>query len=294
MNFQPTDEERLLREAVAGIAGGFGHTYYLEQARTDGRTGALWSALAEGGFLGVNLPESHGGGGLGVAELAVVAEEIAAAGCPLLLLLVSPAICGTILARHGSDTQKDRWLPGLASGAEKMVFAITEPDAGSNAHRLRTRAVRDGDGWRLTGSKYYISGFDEAGAVLVIARVDGGDGRARLSPFIVDTDSPGVTAQPLPMGFPAPEKQYTLFFNDVKLDADRRIGGDAGGWRRSSTGSTPSASWPRRWPTGSPASPWAARPPTPGSGRSGASPSALTRASPTPWPRPMCRWRWPG
>src|SRR5208282_4643451 len=100
----------------------------------------------------------------------LVCEEIAAQGTPLLLLLVSAAISAEMISEFGTGGQRERWLPGLASGVSKVVFAITEPDAGSNTHRLSTTAVRDGEDWVLHGTKYYISGVDEAEALLVVAR----------------------------------------------------------------------------------------------------------------------------
>src|ERR1700736_1958816 len=162
MDFRADEDLDLLRRSVPGVAGGFGHRYFVEQARTGGNASELWAALADHGFVGVNIPAEYGGGGRGLVELAAVEEECAAAGCPLLMLLVSPAICGSIIAQYGSTEQKERWLPGLGSGQEKMVFAITEPDAGSNSHRISTAATRHGDGWRLRGTKYYISGVDDA------------------------------------------------------------------------------------------------------------------------------------
>ena len=136
MDFTESDELQMLREAVGSIAGKFGHGYYVEKAHADQRTDELWSAVAEPGFLGVNVPEEYGGGGGGITELAAVGEELAAAGCPLLVIVVSPAICATIIAKFGTEEQKQRWLPGFATGELKMAFAITEPDAGSNSHNL--------------------------------------------------------------------------------------------------------------------------------------------------------------
>ncbi|MGH9030018.1 MAG: acyl-CoA dehydrogenase family protein, partial [Acidimicrobiales bacterium] len=91
MDFRETDEQRMLREAVADIASKFGHAYFTDCARTGRKTDELWSELGTAGFLGVNVDAAFGGGGMGIAELAIVAEEVAAEGCPLLLLVVSPA-----------------------------------------------------------------------------------------------------------------------------------------------------------------------------------------------------------
>jgi len=231
MDFAETEERALLRRSVAGIVSGFGHRYYAEQARSGGRSTELWAALAGAGFVGVSLPTEYGGGGMGLSELAVVCEECAAAGAPLLLLLVSPAICGAVISRFGDDAQKSRWLPPLADGRAKMAFAITEPDAGSNSHRISTGATRDGDLYRLTGTKYYISGVDESPQMLVVTRtgVDPGTGRGRLSLFVVDTDAPGLTKEVIPVEIVAPEKQFTLYFDNVEVPADRLIGGEGAG-----------------------------------------------------------------
>src|SRR3954454_11269065 len=142
MDFAESPEHAMLRAAVAELAAGYGHDYFVEQTQTGGKTDDLWRDLGRHGFLGVHLPEEHGGGGGGISELAIVCEEVAAQGCPLLLILVSAAICAEVVARFGTDAQKKEWLPGLA-GTEKMVFAITEPDAGSNSHNVATTAKRD-------------------------------------------------------------------------------------------------------------------------------------------------------
>jgi alkylation response protein AidB-like acyl-CoA dehydrogenase len=237
LNFAECEEHELLRQSVSKIAGEFGHEYFVDRARRGEKATELWEALAAGGFIGVNLPEAHGGGGMGIAELSIVCEELAAQGCPLLLLIVSPAICGSIIARFGTDEQQRHFLPRIAGVVDpswKMAFAITEPDAGSNSHKISTTATRTDGGFLLRGSKYYISGFDEAGAVLVVARTgtDAATGKARLSLFIVDVDAPGLAATPIPVEVVAPEKQFTLFFDDVVVPEDRLVGAEGDGLRQ--------------------------------------------------------------
>jgi alkylation response protein AidB-like acyl-CoA dehydrogenase len=233
MDFAETAEHAMLRSAVAELAGGFGHDYFLEKARAGGHTTELWQALGDHGFLGVHLPEELGGGGGGITELAIVCEEVATQGCPLLLILVSAAICGELISRFGTEEQRRAWVPGLAAG-EKMVFAITEPDAGSNSHNLATRATRDGDVYRLTGSKTFISGVDEAASMLVVARTGTDDetGRARLSLLVVDTDARGLERTPIAVEITEPENQFTLFFDNVVVPADRLIGEEGEGLRQ--------------------------------------------------------------
>jgi alkylation response protein AidB-like acyl-CoA dehydrogenase len=236
MDFAETTELQALRKTVADITARFGGAYYARKAEAHEPCDELWAALGEAGFIGINVPEEYGGGGAGLTELAVVCEETAANGCPLLLLLVSAAISAEVISRYGSDEQKSRWLPGLAAGTSKVVFAITEPDAGSNTHEMATTARRDGDDWVLSGTKYYISGVDEADAILVVARTGEDRGRAadtnkaRLSLFVVPVDTPGLVAQPLPVSASLPERQFTLHFDDARVGADALVGSEGEGF----------------------------------------------------------------
>ncbi|PFG56730.1 hypothetical protein ATK36_0251 [Amycolatopsis sulphurea] len=225
MNFVEPEERVALREAVAGLAGKYGHEYYAGKARAGEKTDELWAEAGRLGYLGVNLPEEYGGGGAGIADLAAVLEEFAAAGTPMLLMVVSPAIVGTVLSRFGTAAQKRQWLPGLADGSRKIVFAITEPDAGSNSHRITTTARRDGGDWLLTGRKIYISGVDEADAVLVVGRTeDAKTGRLKPALYLVPTDAPGFEARRIAMDIVAPEDQFALFLDDVRLPAEALVG----------------------------------------------------------------------
>jgi alkylation response protein AidB-like acyl-CoA dehydrogenase len=225
VNFTETDEQIALRGAVAQLGRKYGYAYFTKQARSGGRLTDLWQEAASLGFIGVSLPEEYGGGGAGLYELSLVLEELAAAGCGLLMMVVSPAICGSIIARFGTSDQKQEWLPKLASGSSIMAFGITEPDAGSNSHKLTTVARRDGDTWVLTGRKIYISGVDEAEAVLIVGRTaEARTGKLRPALFVVPTDTPGFTFSPLEMDIVMPEKQYLLFLDDVRLPATALVG----------------------------------------------------------------------
>jgi alkylation response protein AidB-like acyl-CoA dehydrogenase len=241
MDFADTPVQRDLRKAVAEVAGKFGGAYYAEHAHARQPCTELWRALGEAGFLGVNLPEEYGGGGAGLSELAIVCEETAAQGCPLLLVLVSSGVSGEVLATFGSPAQKERWLPGMATGSATMAFAITEPDAGSNSHQISTTATRDGNEWVLRGTKHYISGVDEAQAILVVTRTGTSQatGQGRLSLFIVPTDAPGLTAWPLPVDVMLPERQFTLHFDDVRVGADALVGAEGEGFAQVFQGLNP-------------------------------------------------------
>jgi alkylation response protein AidB-like acyl-CoA dehydrogenase len=241
MEFAESAELALLRQSVRRLAAGYGYRYWNEKARSGGSLSELWAALGEAGFLGASLPEEFGGGGLGISGMSVVAEEVAAAGSPVLLLVVSPSICGSILARFGTPEQRREWLPDIASGRRKMAFALTEPDAGSNTHNLSTTACRADGGWRLRGSKCYISFVDEADAVLVAARssMDERTGRARLSLFVVPADAPGLRRDLIPVEIVAPDRQFMLFFDDVALPESALVGREGDGLKQLFLGLNP-------------------------------------------------------
>jgi alkylation response protein AidB-like acyl-CoA dehydrogenase len=225
--FVETPERAALRASVAAFAAKYGQEYFRECAREGRKTDEMWLEAGKLGFIGVNLPEEYGGGGAGMYELSIVMEEIAAAGAGLLMLVVSPAICGNIIARFGTDEQKDRWIPGLADGTITMAFGITEPDAGSNSHQITTTARRDGDEWLLTGRKVYISGVDQADAVLIVARTeDAKTGKLKPALFIVPTDAPNFEYTMIDMELQNPEKQFQLFLDDVRLPADALVGSE--------------------------------------------------------------------
>ncbi|TGD87373.1 acyl-CoA dehydrogenase [Mycolicibacterium sp. CH28] len=227
IGFIESTERQELRKAVSAMATKYGQEYYLEKARAGEHTDELWSEAGKLGFIGVNLPEEYGGGGAGMYELALVMEEMSAAGCALLMLVVSPAINGTIIAKFGTDEQKKRWLPGIADGSTTMAFAITEPDAGSNSHRITTTARRDGSDWVLSGQKVYISGVDQAQAVLVVGRTEEAKtGNLRPALFIVPTDSPGFGFTKIDMEIVSPENQFQVFIDDVRLPADALVGSE--------------------------------------------------------------------
>lgn len=225
-----SEEHRALRSSVAALGKRYGREYIAQTVAEGGHADALWAEAAKLGYLGVNLPEEYGGGGGGIAELSLVLEELGAAGCPLLMLVVSPAICGTVIARFGTEEQKRTWLPGLADGTRTMAFGITEPDAGSNSHRITTTARRDGDNWVLNGRKVFISGVDIADATLIVGRTeDAGTGRLKPCLFIVPRETPGFGRSPIDMELAAAEKQFELTLDEVRLPADALVGDEDAG-----------------------------------------------------------------
>jgi alkylation response protein AidB-like acyl-CoA dehydrogenase len=228
--FSETEERQELRRQVAKLASTYGREYFTEKARSGEKTTELWLAIGKAGYLGINIPEEYGGGGGGIGDVAAVCEELAAQGCPLLMMVVSPAICGTVISRFGTEEQKQRWLPGICDGTSTMAFAITEPDAGTNSHNITTTARRDGDEWLLKGQKIFISGVDEADNVLIVSRTaDAKTGKLKPCLFVVPTDAKGFSYTPIAMEIVSPEKQFQVFIDDVRLPADALVGDEDAG-----------------------------------------------------------------
>ena len=229
-SFTESEERQTLRREVGKLAATYGREYFTRCARNGEKTTDLWLAIGKAGYLGVNIPEQYGGGGGGIGDVAAVCEELAAQGCPLLMMVVSPAICGTVISRYGTEEQKQRWLPGICDGTETMAFAITEPDAGTNSHNITTTARRDGDEWLLKGQKIYISGVDESTNVLVVARAeDARTGKLKPCLFVVPTDAEGLSFTAIAMEIVSPEQQFQVFIDDVRLPADALVGDEDGG-----------------------------------------------------------------
>ena len=229
--FSESEERQTLRKEVARLASKYGREYFTQQARSGGKTTDLWLEIGKNGYLGINIPEEYGGGGGGIGDVAAVCEELAAQGCPLLMMVVSPAICGTVISRFGTEEQKQKWLPGICDGTATMAFAITEPDAGTNSHNITTTGRRDGDGWVLNGRKIYISGVDEA-----VERARGGahrgreDRQAQAVPVRgADRRARASSSRPIPMEIVSPEQQFQVFIDDVRLPADALVGDENAG-----------------------------------------------------------------
>ena len=235
------DHHRDLRDSVSKLVGKFGRKYFQDVVNNGAQPDALWQELGEAGFLGVHVAEEYGGGGGGLAELNICIEETAAHGCPILSMVIS-SITAPIIASTGTEAMKQEWLPGIASGKRKMCFAITEPDAGSNTHKVSTYAVRRGTGWVINGAKYWTSDIDQSQAVMVVARdgVPVTDGsRQGLSLFVVPTSTLGISMTRIDSALRTSEKQFTVFFDNVEIPGEALIGEPGAGLKQVFAGLNP-------------------------------------------------------
>ncbi len=214
--YEPTIEQR----EIADVAFAIGAKY--ADRRFDDHSASLsqWDDLSASGLTGLSLPEEHGGAG-GMLDLCIASERIAAGGFPAAKLVIATAIAGTVIARHGTGAQRERWLPGIGAGTTRFCFAFTEPEAGSNANRLRTAVTRPGAELRLNGQKTYISALESSDAMIVVA-ADAESGGLTL--VILPLPCEGLTHHPVKMSAPFFEDQWHVFYDDVAVADDAVLG----------------------------------------------------------------------
>jgi alkylation response protein AidB-like acyl-CoA dehydrogenase len=232
MDFQLSDEQQLIRQTARAFCDAEIAPHAAEWDRTETIDREIVEKLASVGFLAAALPQEHGGMGLGVLDYTLVVEELGRADSNVRgIVSVSNGLYGKSVARWGSDEQRERLLPALAAGTELGCYALTEPGAGSDPAGLQARAVRDGDGWRLSGQKIFITLGSWASWALVFART-GEAGSRGITCFVVPTDAEGFEARPIKgkLGLRA-QDTAELFLDGVPVGREDVLGEVGGGFK---------------------------------------------------------------
>ncbi len=236
MEFALSEDQKAIVDAVQGVVGGFDDDYWLKKDRDGGFPEEFYQALAEGGWLGIALPEAYGGAGLGVTEAALMMMTVAGSGGAM---TAASAIHMNVfgpksIAAHGSDEQKRRWLPEIVKGAYKMCFGVTEPNAGLDTTRITTRAERDGGHYVVHGQKIWISTAQVAEKIMLLARTaprDDADPTAGLSLFFADLDRQKASVREIvKMGRKAVDSNE-IYFDGMRIPVEDRIGEEGRGFR---------------------------------------------------------------
>lgn len=235
MDFRLSDDRCAIQSAIRDVCANFPGQYWRKLEETGDYPDEFVQTLTDLGWLSTLIPEEFGGGGLGITEAAIILEEIHRSGANANACHAQMYTMGTVL-KHGTDDQKRRYLPNIASGQLRLqAFGITEPDAGSDTTQLRTRAVRDGDSYLITGQKVYISRVEHSDLMLLLARTTpASDVEHRtdgLSVFLVDLRRANGTIQwkRIPMMFN--HHTYAVFFNEVRVPAANLVGEEGKGFR---------------------------------------------------------------
>jgi alkylation response protein AidB-like acyl-CoA dehydrogenase len=213
-------------ERRAGTWGGVGQSW-------GGHNPELSRKLGARGWIGMTWPKRYGGGERTYLERYVYTEELLAAGAPAGAHWVADRQSGPLFLRFGTEEQKDRYLPPITRGEAFYSIGMSEPDAGSDLASIRSRAERDGDGWRLTGTKIWTSGAHRNHWMIALVRTEplGGDRHAGMSQFLVDLKSPGLTVRPI-RNLAGDEGFNEVVMDRVFVPGDRLVGEPGQGWRQ--------------------------------------------------------------
>ncbi|MDQ0382373.1 acyl-CoA dehydrogenase family protein [Amycolatopsis thermophila] len=231
MDLTLTDDQRKFREYARDFLDNEVVAHRAEWDRAEAVDPAIVPKLGEMGFFGLTIPESYGGLGGDYVTYCLGMEELGRADSAVRgIVSVSMGLVGKVILSHGTEEQKRRWLPGIATGEVLACFGLTEPDTGSDAGNLRTRAVRHGDDYVLTGQKMFITNATWADVCLVFART-GGPGPKGVSAFLVPTDTPGFAVREI-KGKLGLRGQATgeISLTDVRVPADARLGEEGQGF----------------------------------------------------------------
>ena len=237
MEFSEDTEHAPIRAAIREVCARFPDDYWAEADATHAFPWAFYDALAEGGWIGIAIPAAYGGGGAGITEASIVLEEVAASGaCMNGASAVHLSIFGMQpVVRYASEQLKQRYLPLVASGQLHVAFGVTEPDAGSDTTAIRTRAIRDGDGYRVTGRKVWTSKALESDRVLLLARTTPAEQCAKrtdgLTLFLASLREPAVSIRPIPKLGRNAVASCEVSYDGLHVDAADRVGEEGSGFR---------------------------------------------------------------
>lgn len=234
MTFLTSEHEeirRFVRKFTDGEILTVADKYYQEEKEIPEE---ILKAMAELGYFGLTFPPEYGGSGMDYVSLAIVAEELSRGWLSVGSVMTRNLITGTLLLAHGTDEQKKRWLPGLASGKVLSAAAFTEPDFGSDTAGMKCRAVRDGDDYLLTGSKTWCTMANRAHVLCVLARTDQDYSKRHkgLSLFLVEKEPgeefapPGLSGEYIPTIGYYGMRSYSLSFEEMRVPAASLIGGE--------------------------------------------------------------------
>ena len=233
------DLHGLIRESVRGIASDFDREYWREHVDEKEFPEEYWGALADDGWLGVAIPEEYGGEGMGMEEMTIIIEELSRGGGQGgIVFVLTPVFGGIGITRHGTEAQKEHYLPKIANGEMRFCMGLTEAHAGTNTLNIETRAERAGghagDEFVVSGQKMWISGVENADTMLLIARTspyDKSDPTGGISMFLVDdpAERDAIDLTPLDVEVPWFEVQYQVDIDGLRVHEDDILGEEDGG-----------------------------------------------------------------
>jgi acyl-CoA dehydrogenase len=238
VDFTPDPDEELIRETVRGVCARFDDAYWSERDARHEFPWAFYGAMADGGWVGIAIPEAYGGGGRGINEASVVLEEVAASGAAMNgCSAVHLSIFGMHpVVLHGSEEMRRAYLPRVANGDLHVAFGVTEPDAGTDTPSIKTRALREPDGsYRIRGRKVWTSKALEAERVLLLCRTTPLEECAKrtdgMTLFLAPLRDPAVTITPIPKAGRNAVASCEVVYDDLRVEEADRVGEEGRGFR---------------------------------------------------------------
>ena len=237
MDFSEDEDHVLIRESIRALCSKFPDSYWRECDTKHQFPWEFYEAMASGGWVGIAIPEEYGGGGRGITEASIVLEEVAASGAAmngatalhLSIFGMNPVV------KHGSEAMRAKYLPRVASGDLHVAFGVTEPDAGTDTTAITTRAVRDGDNYRVKGRKVWTSKALESEKVLLLVRTTPIDEVARridgMTLLLADLRNPAVDIRPIEKAGRNAVASCEVFYDELEVSVDDRVGEEGQGFR---------------------------------------------------------------
>jgi acyl-CoA dehydrogenase len=234
MDFDLPETALAVRDGVAAVAAKYDHAYWSRCEEEHRFPDEVFKDLGDGGWLGLCIPEEYGGGGQGLLELAVANDTLCASGGTqgTFIYVTTPGFGAITLVRHGTPAQKQAILPGIADGSIQFCFALTEPDAGSNAIEISPMARRDGDDFLIKGQKVWISNVERADWMVAVTRTipaaDASPRTAGFTLFLIDVKEAlaagTLSYTPIPKMGSNILFSSQVFFDDVRVPAENVLG----------------------------------------------------------------------
>ena len=237
MDFELSKEQEMIAQSAREIAKKFGPDYWYDRENDQVFPTDFLEALGETGILGLGIPEEYGGSGMGLTEAVIAIEELGAGGGGL-----APAICfvffvvfgGMSILHHGSEEQKKKYLPKMAQGEIVTALGLTEPDAGTDTLNISTFAEEDGDEYVINGNKIFITGFEDAGVLILVARTTKKEDAVKksqaISIFLVDLPNTAIKCNSIPKHGINYVKTYELGIHDLRVPKESLLGQKDFGW----------------------------------------------------------------
>lgn len=237
MDFDFTEEQKMIANTAKKIAQDFEPEYWRHKEEKGEFGEEFWKAISEAGFVGIVIPEEYGGSGKGTTELFIAMEELAANGCGMAgpwYLILTEVFGALSIIKHGSEEQKEKYLPGIAKGEIEFCMALTEPDAGSNTLNTKTTAKKQGHEWLIEGTKTFISGADRAKGMLIVARTIPKEKASKktlgLSLFLADLPHELIEVRPIPKHGINYSHSCDVSFNSLRLPESALMPPQDMGW----------------------------------------------------------------